>query len=245
MVRVLFLLFFPVFCFLIPSGVHAQEISTDSASQLLPIQQPLAFYQEVAGAGSPIYQGRQYAGFATRIEGHSFFKTDQFEPATLSYDGVLYKQVPMLFDLAKEEVVVLHPKENFKISLSSPRIDYFILHDHTFERFKQGEVQNSSLEAGFYDILYKGEVSVLVKRKKIYKDFLKEMDHIRRFEMEETYIIKKDQTFHTVKRRGAALRLFPDNKKEIRRHLKKNKIKFRRDPEKALVAIAKFYDQSQ
>jgi hypothetical protein len=55
--------------------------------------------------------------------------------------------------------------------------------------------------------------------------------------------LKKEGKFFSVQSSASVLKALGNNQKEILNHLKKNAIKFKRDPEKATVMMVSYYDQ--
>jgi hypothetical protein len=60
-------------------------------------------------------------------------------------------------------------------------------------------------------------------------------------EVDRFYILKKG-IFFQIKNKKTHYSFYGDNKKEIRRYLRKSKIKFRTNPEEAMVKSAEYYD---
>ncbi|AHM61510.1 hypothetical protein D770_16280 [Flammeovirgaceae bacterium 311] len=259
-------LFFSALILLIsglPPKVSAQEAA--KSDSLTALHNTISFYREKARDNSFLYHGREYIGFDNRIEGHAFFLNNEWRNGNLYYKGQLYQQVPMLYDIAAEELVVQHYAGVFKIRLFKELISYFELSGHHFINIAavdpaagvpaagndaaSGAVVNdakgSPMIPGFYDLLYQGDTQLLVKRRKNIKEtFMDRMIH-REFDQKNLYFIKKEGAYYPVKSRGSALRVLGDQKKEVRQFLSRNKIKFRNDPEHALMKMVEYYDQAQ
>src|SRR5687767_14800174 len=45
--------------------------------------------------------GREYVDYDINIKGHQYFQTDEFEEGTVVYEGTLYKDIPLLYDIVK------------------------------------------------------------------------------------------------------------------------------------------------
>ena len=57
------------------------------------------------------------------------------------------------------------------------------------------------------------------------------------------YYIKKDGVYHTIKNKSSLLSVLKSKKKEVQQYLKTNDIKFKREPERAMIMAVKYYDQ--
>ena len=55
--------------------------------------------------------------------------------------------------------------------------------------------------------------------------------------------LKKEGKYFSVLSSGSVLKALGNKQKEILSHLKKNAIKFKKDPEKAIVMMVSYYDQ--
>jgi len=56
------------------------------------------------------------------------------------------------------------------------------------------------------------------------------------------YYVRKNNTYYSFSGQGSLLDVLKDKKKEIQQYIKANQIKFRQDPEEAMVKIASYYD---
>jgi hypothetical protein len=226
-----------------------------------------------------LYYGREYTGADNRIEGHAFFLINEWQNGSLHYMGQLYQNVPMLYDIATEELVVKHYAEVFRIKLFNEKINYFILSGHLFVNLAAGspaagspaagspaagspaagspaagspaaaesaltDAKGSGMIPGFYDLLSDGNSRLLVKRRKIIKETITSNELHREFIHKNYYFIEKDGVYNPVKNKRSALKVLSDQKKEIRQYLKKNKIKFRKNRELALVSMVAYYNQA-
>jgi hypothetical protein len=54
-------------------------------------------------------------------------------------------------------------------------------------------------------------------------------------------IWKKDNVYYRIRRRKDILQVLEDRKKELKKYIKANLLLFRKEPEKTLVSIAKYY----
>jgi hypothetical protein len=57
------------------------------------------------------------------------------------------------------------------------------------------------------------------------------------------YYIKKEGIYHAVKNKSSMLAVLKDKKRDIQQYLKTNNIKFKQEPERAMIMAVKYYDQ--
>ena len=87
-----------------------------------------------------------------------------FTPGAIDYDGVLYRNVPMLYDIYSDKVVVLLYNHYSKFSLLKERVKSFDFLDHHFVNIRADSIKNNialnMVSPGYYDELYKGKLQV-------------------------------------------------------------------------------------
>ena len=236
-----YLFFFSFYLLLFSSVAFAQDSVGESEEQ----NNAVSFYRTSLGENSSLYKGRLYVGLNKLIKGHQFLDTDEWQPGSLYYQGNKYKDVPMLYDIVRDELVILHTNGFLKIQLLKSELDKFHFLNSTFVNIQDSSSLNSLPSPGIYEKVYDGEVSVLVKRRKLVKETIQEMEVRREFEQTNQYFIQKENKYHEVKRKGSVLRVLKEHKKEVRKRMREEGIKFRRNPEAAIVKMVNFYEQAK
>lgn len=231
------------FQFLFLNLSTAQNLPENSIEQLIVRNAALVYFQSL-GEQSGIYRGTEYTGYPYRIkEGHQFFESADFGYGSVSYDGILYENVPLWYDIVKNQVLVRYVDEFSRIVLHDEKIDYFTLHNHHFIHIKSDDLKTASLPPGFYDLVYNGAVEVLVNRSKgTLKDVSVEGTFIIILKQKNYFFLKKGEIYYPVESLGSVLKVLGSKQKEIQEFLKKSNIKFRKDPENTIVRIVKYYD---
>jgi hypothetical protein len=54
--------------------------------------------------------------------------------------------------------------------------------------------------------------------------------------------VRKNNTYYPISSQGSLLSVFKDKKKELQQYIRSNEIKYRKEPEDAMVKIATYYD---
>lgn len=242
MFRTVTLIFAIVFiCF--GHQVSFGQTQPEKDSKQLTIKNTVSLYFKSLGEQSGIYRGPGYIGYPYALSnGHQFFESPNFAQGTIFYDGMLYQNIPMWYDLVKDQVVIQTLDSFSLISLHTERIDYFSLLGHYFIKISQDS--SSSLSTGFYDQIYKGKTEVLVRRfKGTLDDVSTEGIFTKILKQKNVIYLKKQGKYFSVLNSGSVLKALGNNQKEILNHLKKNAIKFKKDREKAIVMMVSYYDQ--
>jgi len=202
----------------------------------------IGLYYTALGEQAQIYNGNEYIEYAfTLQEGHPFFKSSVFTNADIYFDGMLFLGVPMLYDLIKDQVVILDFHNQYKINLPANKIQQFILSDHVFVRIVHNNL--NEINTGFYEQLFKGKVGLFAKREKaiIEKHGSQEIDNVV-VSTNYYYVMKKD-IYYKFKNEHSLLKILNDKKKEIQQYLKKNRIRYKDDPERSMVMAIEYYNR--
>ena len=156
----------------------------------------------------------------------------------------MFRNVLMAYDIVRDEVTTNRYNENFRMKLVSEKIAYFSLFGHFFVRLVQDSLSKSLIPTGFYDRLYNGKIKLFAKRQKIIKETVTadEGDKLW-FEENDLYFFYKNDKYYSIKSKNDLLGFFKDRKKDVKRYLRKNKIKFKKDPETTILKSVEYYDQ--
>lgn len=222
-------------------GLQAQDSSTPQPVAPPAVENAVAVYYSSVDHQSRLYNGIEHIGYSPRIKGHAYFQAVELRKGTIVYDGLVYTDVPMWYDMVKEQVIIQHFNKFTRIGLVSQKVTSFTLLDHQFIRLEIDSTLGLPIYTGFYDLLYKGPSTVLVRRiKTIYEVVKDEVE--REFTQQNYYFIQKDSAYYSVKSFKGLLTIFKDRSKEIKQYLRKNKIRYKKDKENTIVKAAAYYD---
>jgi hypothetical protein len=232
-------------CAVISKKSFAQVARTDSSSQQNALNNTLTLFYSSIGDQSPLYNGPEYYFYDPLIKGNAYFAdVNAFAPGSVFYDGLFFNGVPMLYDLYTDKVVVLLYNHFSKFSLIQERVKSFDFLNHHFININADTLNiNSIIKSGFYDELYNGKSQVLVKRSKnIQTTTGGQAGPESYFNPSIDYYLRKSNTYYSFSSQGSMLSILKDKKKELQQYIRANQIKFRKDPEEAMVKIASYYD---
>ena len=237
------LLKYLLFCLVFVKTAGAQDLTSDSISSALYNSNPVRLYFNAIGENSHLYTGYEYFTPDRNIKGSPYYLSDGLWPANLVYDDNYYLNIPILYDVVKDEVVINRLGQNFKISLVTDKLKSFTFHNHEFIRISGDSTNRLSMANGFYDRLYNGKTIVLAKRKthlqEVYVYSQINLEYIR----QDIYYVIIGGQIVQVDSKSSVLKLFQSRKSEIKAFIRKNKLSFKSDFERTLVAISAYYDQ--
>ncbi|MFD3000590.1 hypothetical protein ACFS7Z_09480 [Pontibacter toksunensis] len=230
-------------CFFSTSTTQAQGSQADTAFLQSAIQHTLATYQEAVGVQTHLYNGTEYLDYSKpHLEGDQFFKSKAVARGDIFYDGTWHVQVPLLYDLVTDEVITPHNSSGLMMKLISAKIDTFQLHGHTYVRQKADSTGQALLQPGFYDLMHNNDIQFLVKRSKSIQERAEQGGMEGEFKPASKFYIRKNGSFHQVSSRRSLYKVFKDKKKQLQKYASSNRLKFRKNKEEAILALAKHYD---
>jgi hypothetical protein len=207
------------------------------------IDSAVSLYYQYTDRQSRLYNGVEFLGYSPRIEGHAFFPESEWQSGSLVYDGLEYQNVPMLYDIFKDGLVVRHFNNYFRVGLVREKVKEFTIANHHFVRIEIDSLSKTPITTGFYDLLYSGKLDVLAKRvKTIVETITYQLE--QKFVEEDFYYIYKDGTYYPIKNNKELLKVFKEKSKDVRQYLGKNRFRYKKDPENTIIKAAAYYDSS-
>jgi hypothetical protein len=203
-------------------------------------------FDQVIGEESWLYNGYSFRSYDPGIKGSPFLEdATGWRNGSVTYDGETYQNVPMLYDINADHLIVLLDNHSSPYRLVNNKIASFDLMARHFIRISGN---SGGLKAGFYEQLYGGRSAVLNKWEKTINTSRGGSGMERIFvpiNDNKEYYIKKGDKYYSVgdARLGAVLDFFKDRKKELKQYIRDNKIKFNSLHDLALVNLVTYYDQ--
>lgn len=221
----------------------ALVIYSNANAQLNKQENTVSYYFNTIGDQSAILNGTKYLGYPNYFkEGHPFYITDALQKGQIVYDHVKFENIQFQYDLVADAIIF--QDSNHRIQLINEKIEKFILEDKIFIRLKQDSPQASSINSGFYNLMFDGKVKFLTKYIKTKKEAIINVNELLgRFEASSIYFIKKENRYYTIENKKDLLNLFRDKKGKIANFVKGLGFKYRKDPENYILKVASYYDQ--
>ncbi len=214
---------------------------TTSSNESAAYNNIKAYYENEIGDKSHLYTGKEYPPYKSGIKGTQFFISPQMESSTIFYDGTLYEDVPLLFDLVRQDVIINRYEDNTRIKLLNEKIKYFIISGHRFENTNLSEGGTEDINSAFYDIVVDGKASVLVSRIKKVEMTLNPEDPPKFTERDKIFIRNKNK-FYPVDNTNSILKALSDKKDLVRTFIRKNKFRFKNNTEGEISKTVAYYE---
>jgi hypothetical protein len=222
-----------------PLVCYCQATNVDTSFLALSKAKSIALYVGTIRDQSRLFNGSDYIVYLPQDEEHPYYDSDDWTTGSIVYWNELYENVSILFDLTIDQVIVEHDRGS-PVRLIPEKVQRFTILGHTFVRLLKDD--KNKLSDGFYDQLYNGKSKVYAKYLKTYRETLQAPRVIPSFDEGVRYYVVKDGNFHAVKTKRSILQVLGDRKSELKNFLRKNRIRYNDNREKAIVRLTEFYD---
>src|SRR5271154_5846993 len=97
--------------------VHGQGPPVDSSFLAKANEKAVEIYTQSIGSQANLYNGVEYRGYAENRsdKGHAYFINNDWADGTIDYDGSRYENVPLMYDLVTDKVILEQPYNLFKL----------------------------------------------------------------------------------------------------------------------------------
>ncbi|MBD1395233.1 hypothetical protein [Mucilaginibacter glaciei] len=225
---------------------RGQNLQADTDQRQVVFDNTISTYlTAAAGDDARLYSGAEYRFYDANIKGNAYYaNVSDFAPGNIEYDGFTYKSVPVLYDVYKDLVVMQLPHKSAGVSLVSKRVQSFDWVGHHFVYVDTDTLaKGKGINAGFYDELYNGKCQILARHSKSIVNLSDSNPSVQAyFSVKKEIFIKKGGTYTNVNSQGDLLEVFKDKKKELMQYISNNQIKFKGDPEQAILKITAYYE---
>jgi hypothetical protein len=207
-----------------------------------------AVFNKAIGQQSALYNGPQYLFYnRQQFSGSAYFQENTTSLGNVNYDGVEFKNVQLVYDLYKDELITLLYDNNSNFCLLKEDVKNFDLLGHHFVNINADTLtSNTSIKSGYYDELYHGRAQVLARVSKQVQVATSSVGTPEAYsfftQAAQAFFIRKDNIYYPVDGEGALLKVLKDQKAQLLKYIKTNKIKFNKDRGQAMSSLAAYYD---
>lgn len=200
---------------------------------------PATYFRQAVGPSSLLYTGAEYLRRGSKTIGHPYLLSDQLQPFTIWYKSNRYEQVPALFDIEKDMLVIEDYKKNLLISLIKEGVDSFRAGDRFFQYRMNGD------ERQFLERLENGPVQLYCLRQKYLAPPARAEENALPFFKEmNTYYLVVEKRLLPVSDEKDIMRQLPSLKEKIRRIIRADNIRIRKNQENGLRQIIAALNQT-
>ncbi|WP_460933318.1 hypothetical protein [Spirosoma humi] len=234
--------FILLFLLYLTTTAAGQRTPPDTSFGQVARNQAIAAYERTLYEQAHIYEGNEYIAHDYRIKIHPFYRIDSLQLGTVLYNGVQYKEVQMLYDIVRDELVVQPPGGGYRLRVRNDYVAAFTLGTHQFSRIVGDSA--TGLPTGYYEVLSPGKTKALSHRVKTVHEDISSGSYRAEYVPKDRFYVLKEGVYHEVKSKRSLLNLFPDQAKNLRKYIRANKLKFTDDQrELAVTQLTKRYEE--
>jgi len=233
--------------------VNAQLNSADSGLLNTSVKTAINLHNTVLAENIHLYNGPENTGYNHLATGNPYFLADELQNGTVFYDDTYYENVPLLYDLVQDNVVILQYAVNrstaseeykkiMRQDLVKNKLEWFTMPGHEFVRLI-ADSNATGMPGGFYERMYNGKVKLFVKRSKKYVEEVKGQELERRYEQTTNYYVQQNGKYYSVRSAKSLPGIFKDKKRELNSFYKINRKKYKRNKEQLIFEATRYYDQ--
>ena len=200
-------------------------------------------YLDVAKNHASIFSGKEEPKYIAKTVNHPYLDTDEFRMGTLCVDGCVYPNILMRLNQDIEELAVLSPNRIFSVQIPREQLDYAIIDSMYIVYKRPVSADGRVLPEGYYVRVYDGERQVWKRKVSFLNTRIVDRTVEYLFESSTKIYLYIDEVYYPVSNKRSVLKLFASKKKELEKMLKQSGINYGKNPEKAIVAIASYYDE--
>src|SRR3569623_578539 len=104
----------------------AQATRGDSSSQQKAFNNAVALYNSALDVQVPVYSGPEYYFYDPHIKGNAYYQDmNGFSKGSVYYDGTMYNNISLLYDVNTDQLVGLFPNKISKFIVQRARVQTF------------------------------------------------------------------------------------------------------------------------
>jgi hypothetical protein len=208
--------------------------ATPSRSQNLDAKKT---YFSNVGDQLGLYNGTKYEEAPTYYkESNPYFMDNKVVNGSIQYFHVNYENVNFRYDVYADILIFEDP--NHIVQLINDEIQGFTIDKMQFVPLGD----KYGIQKGFYQVLHDGKTKAFKKYIKYKKEKIVFSELVGTFDpYYEHYILFKN-TMYPIEGKKQILKLFADKKSAIRQFIRKNKLRYGKNPDEFISKITAFYD---
>lgn len=213
---------------------HAASANSIEASSVIT-------HQDTVSGNQLLYNGRVWKNIYYYVAGDQFLFSPEFAPGSVTMRGKPFGNLMLRYDICSDEIMIITASDNI-LQLNKEMVDGFTVsfdnHIHRFIRIDPDSINNRE---GYFDVLYDGNTSLLVK----YSKKVTRSNEGKRFETfvqyNQVYILK-DGYMNRITGKKDIYNLFGDSKKQVRIFMKNNRIRIVKKTPQSYIRVLEYFD---
>lgn len=217
------------------------QTDSDTSFVITASENAVKRYEKFIKGQSGLYNGSEYRTVRRSNEEHPFFFQDDWQWGSVDYNGQHYEQVPILYDIFTDELVTEHYHNAQEIVMVKSKVTAFHMAGADFINI-QDPLPSGLPVTGFYEVVYNGPSMILTRHQKRLEEKIEQTELLVFYTFRIRHYLLKDETWYRISSKRELMKLFGDQKQEIRTYIKKNGLKLSKTNPEAYGKVAAYYD---
>lgn len=194
---------------------------------------------EVKGANL-LYNGALYEGSYARVAGNAYWRTDSFQNGWISYRGIIYKNVPLMYDLVRNETLT-KSFQQYPIRLENSRVDSFGIGGATFLGIHNDTTAGNPLRDNLYQLIFReqGLYVYAAQSKRIITPM--HAENADTIVSSVNYYLSYNYKNYNINSANDFVRVFPKEKEALKHFWKQHHLVFKKEPETFIQQTLSFW----
>ena len=227
---------------LVMQNVCAQKGVSDSLYVAAAKANLKKHYYEERKSESLLYIGSDYADYEAVLDEHPFFLNDDWIFGDVQYNGIVYKNVPLQYDIHSQKLITEHAATGRRIELIQQKVAWFNLERHHFV-FLSDLQTKGKIPQEYYELLVDGNTKLFASHSKTFQESTVTGKLEVRVEETKRYLVYKNAAFIPVKGKSTLMDALADKKASLGSEMRRRKISFNRDKHQAMIETVRIYNR--
>lgn len=197
--------------------------------------------QDTTKEDQDLYNGRIWKNLYYFVMEDQFLFSKTFLTGNITINGKSYTGIPLKYDLFKDELLT-PAYEGIILQLNKELIDSFSLSfENKIYRFIKMKGDSANSAASYYNVLYKGHSSVLVRYRKKIDKLAVEGKYDEFYPLTKIFLVKGNE-FFPLSGKSDLLKAMEDKESELKVFIRKNRIHVTAKEPESFVSVVRYYD---
>jgi len=189
-----------------------------------------------------LYNGRAWRNLFYKVRGDQFLFSPEFLRGSVTINGKLFENIPLKYDIYNDELLVI-TDHGIILQLNKEMIEKFTLnYENQVLSFRNFDPDSVNSLPGYVNVSYEGGISLYIKYKKEILSLAVENKYDL-FNPVNKVFVRKDGEIIKVDSKGELLKLFEDQKHQVRSFIRSSKLRVSRKYPESFKPVIEYYDK--
>lgn len=189
-----------------------------------------------------LYNGRAWRNLFYKVRGDQFLFSPEFLPGSVTIHGKLFKNIPLKYDIYNDELLII-TDQGIIIQLNKEMIEKFTLnYENQILSFRNFDADSINSLTGYVNVVYEGGISLYIKYRKEILSLAVENKYDLFNQVNKVFVKHKGEIIR-VDSKTALLKLFKDQKHQVRSFIRSSKLRVSRKYPDNFKPVIEYYDK--